>query len=278
MRTPSFSLLSSVLLLIGGAVAGCQGKPTQCQPLDASIVAHSGKPVGQEVKHNDITLYITKPDKHNARAKARAGTAVLYLSDVFGLALPENKLLADSYARAGYLTVAPDMFQGKPAPGDINVPGFNTTEFLSRHEPGVTDPIIASTIAYMREHLGVTRIAAPGYCFGGRYSFRFAAPGGGIDLAYAAHPSLLEEQEIVAIKKPVSVAAADNDNLFPAEARFAAEQVLVKGDQQYQVMLYSGTEHGFGVRVDVKDKEQKYAKEEAFLQAVRWFDHFFVEA
>ena len=41
-----------------------------------------------------MTLYITQPDKKNDRAKAREKTAVLYLTDVFGIALPENKLYA----------------------------------------------------------------------------------------------------------------------------------------------------------------------------------------
>lgn len=51
MRSPSFSLVSTALLLVGGAVAGCHGKPANC--LDASIVAHSGTPVGKEVKNGD---------------------------------------------------------------------------------------------------------------------------------------------------------------------------------------------------------------------------------
>ncbi|KAK3898508.1 protein AIM2 [Staphylotrichum tortipilum] len=276
MRSPTFSLVSTALLLVGGAVASCHGKPAACQTLDASIVAHSGTPVGKEVKNGDVTLYITEPDKKNGRAKARSGAAVLYLTDVFGIALPENKLLADSFARAGYLTIAPDLFNGSPAPGDINVPGFNTTAFLAAHGPEVTDPIIASTIAYLRQKHGITHIAATGYCFGGRYSFRVLAPGGGVEVGFAAHPSLLEGGEITGIAGPVAIAAASNDALFGPAPRADAEAKLTAGSQKWQVNLYAGTQHGFGVRVDLSDPQQKYAKEEAFLQAVRWFDRFLV--
>lgn len=53
--------------------------------------------------------------------------------------------LADSFARAGFVTVAPDLFQGSPAPSDLNDPTFNTTAFLAAHGPDVTDPIVEST-------------------------------------------------------------------------------------------------------------------------------------
>ncbi|KAK3295414.1 dienelactone hydrolase family-domain-containing protein [Chaetomium fimeti] len=278
MRT---SVLSSALLLAGGAVAGCNGKSDACVNPDASIVAHTGEPVGEEVVHNDITLYITKPDEADPRTQARAGSAVLFLTDVFGLALTENKLLADSFARAGYLTVVPDLFNGEPAPGDINVPGFNTTAFLEAHEPPVTDPIIATAAAYLRTELNATRIGAPGYCFGGRYAFRALSAGtegGAFAVGFAAHPSLLTAEEIGAVEGPVAVAAADQDQLFNAAARAEAEEVLLGVASPYQVNLYAGTQHGFGVRVDLEDAQQKYAKEEAFLQAVKWFDRFLVAA
>jgi dienelactone hydrolase len=172
----------------------------------------------------------------------------------------------------------PDLFSGSPAPGDINVPGFNTTAFLAKHTPAATDPIITSTIAYARTKLGVTLLGAPGYCFGGRYAFRFAAPAAGVDVAFAAHPSLLQAGEIAAVAGPVSIAAAEEDALFGVEARVAAEAGLKEAGGKYQVVVYSGTAHGFGVRVDLADEEQRWAKEQAFLQAVAWFDRFLVQA
>lgn len=171
----------------------------------------------------------------------------------------------------------PDLFSGSPAPGDINVPGFNTTAFLEKHNPAATEPIIAATIAYARDTLNVKRFGAPGYCFGGRYAFRSVAEGKGVDVAYTAHPSLLEAAEISAIAGPVAIAAAEEDALFNADTRFAAEGLLKETGEKYHVALYSGTQHGFGVRIDVEDEEQRWAKEQAFLQAVRWFDRFLVE-
>lgn len=129
----------------------------------------------------------------------------------------------------------------------------------------------------MQQTLGLDQIFATGYCWGGRYVFRFLAPSKGaesVDAGFAAHPSLLQTDEIEAIGGPVSVAAADHDELMPAAKRQELEELLLGTGQPYQVTLYSGTQHGFGVRADMTDRQQRFGKEGAFLQAVRWFDWF----
>lgn len=205
-------------------------------------------------------------------------TGLLYLTDVFGVQLAENRLLADSFARQGFITVAPDMFGGQPAPSDLNDPSFNSTAFLAAHDVAATDPIIANTINFMRTQLGVRKLAVTGYCFGGRYSFRFVSPaafnGQRADVGFAAHPSLLEDPEIMSIGSPVSVAAAEDDNLMPPERRAAIESMLGNTTMPYQLSLYSGVAHGFGVRANVSDQQGKFAKEQAFLQAVNFFQTF----
>lgn len=240
---------------------------------DTSIIAHTGEPVGAEEVVDGTTYYITKP---GADAPNTNGAAVLYLTDVFGINLTENKLLSDSFARAGFVTVTPDLFQGSPAPSDLNDPTFNTTAFLAAHGPDVTDPIVEGAINYLRNTLNVSRVAVTGYCFGGRYSFRFvdAARTVKADVAFAAHPSAWQDGEVSAIGAATSVATADQDSLLPASLRAQLEALLLNVSSPYQVNLYSGVQHGFGVRANVSDPVQKFAKESAFLQAVRWFNNF----
>ncbi|KAH7326160.1 dienelactone hydrolase [Stachybotrys elegans] len=248
------------LLLSAASLAAATRHPVA----DVSAIRHTGKPVGKEIVNDNITLYVTGK---------RSDTAVLYLTDVFGIQLNENKLLADSFGRAGYLTVAPDLFNGTPAPSDINgTPNFNLTDFLYHHRVEIIDPVIASVVDYIRTDLGVSKIAVTGYCFGGRYAFREIAEGKGADVAFTAHPSLVEESEIEAITKPISIAFAETDDLLPADVRHEYETQLLATGEPYYLSLYSGTQHGFGVRANVSDPEQKFAKEQAFFQAVRFFD------
>lgn len=42
----------------------------------------------------------------------------------------------------------------------------------------------------------------------------------------------------------------------------------------YQINLFSGVEHGFAVRTEIDNKEKRFAKEQAFYQAVQWFDAY----
>lgn len=67
------------------------------------------------------------------------------------------------------------------------------------------------------------------------------------------------------------MAAAENDELMPPERRAEIEALLRQTGREYMVSLYSGTGHGFAVSADLSDRAQRFAKESAFLQAVRWF-------
>lgn len=96
---------------------------------------------------------------------------------------------------------------------------------------------------------------------------------GDVTVGFVAHPSFVEEDELRGFKGPLSIAAAETDSIFPAELRHKSEEILKEGGHPYQINLYSGVEHGFAVRGDISKKEHKFAKEQAFFQAVQWFDY-----
>ena len=73
---------------------------------------------------------------------------------------------------------------------------------------------------------------------------------------------------------PLTSSLAETDNIYPAEKRHETEAILTEMKATYQQTLYSGVEHGFAVRADITKKHIKFAKEQAFCQAVCWFDEF----
>lgn len=140
------------------------------------------------------------------------------------------------------------------------------------HTPDTVFPIVDSSVKYLREQ-GFKKIGSVGYCYGAKY-VTIALGKGQIDVGYVAHPSFVEESELAAIKGPYSIAAAETDQIFPADKRHKSEEILKETKQPYQINLYSATTHGFAVRGDLSNPAIKFGMEQAFLQAVQWFDQW----
>jgi dienelactone hydrolase len=97
----------------------------------------------------------------------------------------------------------------------------------------------------------------------------------GIDVGFVAHPSFVQEEELSSITRPLSVAAAELDDMFTVEQRHRSEEILRKTKQDFHISVFSGVRHGFAVRGDPKDKRQLFARDQAFVQAITWFSHHF---
>ncbi|KAI0968109.1 dienelactone hydrolase [Xylaria arbuscula] len=236
---------------------------------------HEGEPIGAEIKVGKHAAYLATPDPANAHKD----TAILILPDVIGI-WQNSQLIADQFAANGYLTLIIDLFHGDPAP--LNPPpGFDIFSWLQKGTNGDTphtkeyvDPIVVEAIKWLQTEKGIKKLGSVGYCFGAKYVARHYE--NGINVGYFAHPSFVEEDELRGFKGPLSIAAAETDTIFPSEKRHRSEEILKEGGQPYQISLFSGVVHGFAVRGDISKKDHKFAKEQAFFQAVQWFDHHLV--
>ncbi|RYC79719.1 hypothetical protein BFJ63_vAg17399, partial [Fusarium oxysporum f. sp. narcissi] len=139
------------------------------------------------------------------------------------------------------------------------------------HTPVQVDPIVIKAIEALKEQ-GIVKIGAVGYCFGAKYVARNYKEG--IDVGYVGHPSFISEDELAAISGPLSIAAAQTDNIFPAKLRHRSEEILIETGKPFQINLFSGVEHGFAVRGYPNDPAQRFAKDQAFFQAVQWFNKY----
>ncbi|PBP18573.1 alpha/beta-hydrolase [Diplocarpon rosae] len=235
-------------------------------------VRHEGAPSGKLIKFENIEGYVAE-----ATGKTiHTDTAILFLPDVIGI-WNNSKLMADQYAANGYYTLMPDLFYGdqlslnRPADFDIMAWVTKGTGGNNPHTWEAVDPIVEKSIKYLQDQ-GYKKIGAVGYCFGAKYVVRYLPTGKGINVGFVAHPSFVEEDELAAIRGPLSIAAAEVDHIFPKEKRHRSEEILIETKQPYQVALFGGVAHGFAVRCDLSKKHEKFAKEQAFLQAVAWFD------
>ncbi|KAH6647347.1 dienelactone hydrolase [Truncatella angustata] len=245
--------------------------PAQCCTLG---VKHEGTPTGQEIKVGKHDAYLAVPKSDAAHKDA----GILIVPDVIGI-WQNSKLIADQFAANGYLTLIVDVFNGDALSlnrdADFDFMGWLTKGSTgdNPHTKEYVDPIVEDAIKYLKEEKGVKKLGGVGYCFGAKYVARHYPA---ISVGYFAHPSFVDEEELEGFKGPLSISAAETDEIFPKEKRYQAEEILKKGAQPYQINLYSQVAHGFSVRCDLSNKVQRYAKEQAFLQAVTWFDTWLV--
>ncbi|KAI1369741.1 dienelactone hydrolase [Xylaria arbuscula] len=236
-------------------------------------VKHDGESTGADIKVGKHAAYLATPDP----AKAHKDTAILFLPDVIGI-WQNSRLIADQFAANGYLTLIIDLFNGDPV--SLNPqPGFDIFAWLEKgtngdnpHTKEYVDPIVIEAIKWLQTEKGIKKLGSVGYCFGAKYVARHFE--NGINAGYMAHPSFVDEDELRGFKAPLSISAAETDQIFPAEKRHRSEEILKEVGQPYQINLYSGVVHGFAVRTDITKKHEKFAKEQAFYQAVQWFDNF----
>ncbi|QKX63376.1 uncharacterized protein TRUGW13939_10546 [Talaromyces rugulosus] len=199
--------------------------------------------------------------------------AIILITDVFGI-VSNSQLLADDFARNGYLAVIPDILNNDSINfGDWGTSRVNFPAWIAKHGPETVEPAIEATIKHLREELGVEKIGTAGYCYGGRFVVSFLK-NGKTDAGYTAHPTAIQTGQLAAIEKPLSIAAAEIDTVWPTEHRHEAEGILSKTGQPYQINVYGGVQHGFAARGDMSNAHLKTSKELAFLQALNWFQYY----
>lgn len=164
-------------------------------------------------------MYISPPSiPTNTSSPSKA---LLYLTDIFGLPLPQNRLLADSLASNNYLVIMPDLFYGDAIPVSALEAGLNLSSWQARHGPAQIDAVVKTTLEYMRGEMGVDRVGGLGYCFGGKYVPRWLKGDGQVDVGFIAHPSNLAEGEIEGVKGGLSIAAGSKFITFTSLLLFS---------------------------------------------------------
>ncbi|KAJ3964625.1 Alpha/Beta hydrolase protein [Lentinula raphanica] len=236
-------------------------------------VLHEGESTGQFQIINDINTYVATP----SQADYPKYKVLLYLTDIFGPQLVNNRLLADAYAANGIRTVVPDIFHGDPAPADALKPDstWDLMSWIKAHGASSARPAIDKVIEGLKNE-GVTTFGVVGYCFGARFAFDLAFEG--IPKVVAiAHPSLVNVDED--LKKylntstaPLLINSCSIDPKFPAEAQALADSLFGDGKfaPGYKRAHWEGCTHGFAVRGDVSNPQVKKGKEGAFKVTVEW--------
>jgi dienelactone hydrolase len=266
-----------------------------------SGAVNSGTPRGREDIIGGLDTYISEPEG-GSTAKT-----VIFLVDVFGWKFLNVRLLADNYAKAGFAAYIPDLHQGDSLPvsflqnvepplkdqeqaglvdkaNNMDIVGTTLGPWLVKHGEAVSQPLVDGFVNTVRQIPGTQKIGAIGFCWGGRYAILQAhgkdktpgeTPGGGVDAAYACHPSLVAiPGDFEPVDVPLSLALGDHDSLLDAKSVEQIKEVMEKKSTPSEVRVYQDQVHGFALRSDWSSEKDKKAMDEAEKQGIEWFEKY----
>jgi len=238
------------------------------------------------------------------------GIIVMY-SDIFGLPLPNNKLIADSYAKSGeWLVYLPDFFEGDPVPlkiADVLIPVDAARQsslskytgilagapsfimWMTRHKEGPTNKVCMDFLQELRRATPKSqKIGMIGFCWGGRYAIRaglesnmIEIDGGKIplvDAVVALHPSnLVLPGDVEPPVVPVSYGWGFEDTAVKIEQKGKVEEIHEKAKAagkklpEIEHKIYKPGRHGFAVRGNPDDPLERACLEDSVTQVLDWF-------
>ncbi|KAI9663826.1 MAG: hypothetical protein M1821_007316 [Bathelium mastoideum] len=263
------------------------------------------QPTGQVTNIHGFDCYVASPPTDTPTKGI-----IIFIPDAFGWEFPNNRLLSDAYARAGFLTYLPEFMAGAAVhhsvmgkmpliEGNVGILTkasamitflWNFIPFMISCRAGVCQPRIWEFISKVRasEEAKGKGIGAAGFCWGGKYTFLLCGPEGKdkdgnwlVDAGYTAHPSSLKiPVDIENVQLPLSVAAAEHDFGLGKEKleelRKIFEKKTERAEPVCEVVDYPGAYHGFAVRGD-EGNEALERMDQAKDQAVNWFAKCFAK-
>ena len=198
-------------------------------------------------------------DVYVARPEGTPKAAIVVIQEIFGVNEGIRRK-CDSWAAAGYLALAPDLFWREEPhieldadiPEDLQA-AFGLFQNFDQNQ-GIRD--IEATIKAARAELGQdAKVGLVGYCLGGRLAFMSACrTDGDAFVAYygVGIDGLLNEQH--AIGKPVLMHIPTADGFVPPEVQQKMHEGL-KDNRHVILHDYEGLDHGFAAEMGARRNE-----------------------
>jgi carboxymethylenebutenolidase len=207
---------------------------------------------GAAVSHEDLLLESADGTRFAAFAALPDGdpaAGIVVLPDVRGL-YGFYEELALRFAERGYAAVAIDYF-GRTAGAGKRDDGFEYAEHVAQTTPGGIRDDVAAAVAHLRG-LGVERVIAVGFCFGGRHAWLAAADGHGLAgaVGFYGTPGVRNgepgaTQRAGELEAPLLALMAGDDQATSADQVEAFEAALREAGAEYEVVTYPGAPHSF---------------------------------
>ena len=190
---------------------------------------------------------------YRALPRAGSGPVIVLLQEIFGVNRHIREV-ADFYAEEGYVVLAPDLFR-QFAPGielDYDEAGraqafaYYEKFDIARAVADITATVrLARTLPEARGEGGRARVAALGFCLGGKLAY-LAASASGVDAAVSYYGVGIEKSlaESANITCPMGLHFAGHDRFTPPEV-IAAIRAHFAARPEVEIFLYPDADHAF---------------------------------
>jgi carboxymethylenebutenolidase len=199
--------------------------------------------------------------------EAGRGPGVVVIQEWWGL-VPHIKEVADRFAAAGFVALAPDLYHGDVA----RSPDEAGKMMMALNIPQ-TEKDLRGAVGYLldQEATAGERVGIVGFCMGGALSLYGASKNeqvGACVVFYGVHPKV--EPDFEALRAPVLGLFAEKDAFVPPAAVRALEERMREHGKSIETHIYPGADHAFfnDTRPEVYDAD---ASADAWRRTVEFF-------
>jgi carboxymethylenebutenolidase len=196
-----------------------------------------------------------------------SGPGVVVIQEWWGL-VPHIESVADRFAAAGFVALAPDLYHG-----DVARSPDEAGKLMMALNISQTEKDLRGAIQYLLNHEATEggSVGTVGFCMGGALSLYAASKNaqvGACVVFYGIHPKV--EPDLDNLRAPVLGIFAERDKSVPPEAVRELEARLREHGKQVETHIYPGTDHAFfnDTRPEVYDAE---AATDAWRRTVEFF-------
>ncbi|MGD0365289.1 MAG: dienelactone hydrolase family protein [Bryobacteraceae bacterium] len=194
------------------------------------------------VKHDgrSVEAFVAYPESKDKTP------VVLVIHEIFGMTDWVQEV-ADEFAAAGYIAVAPDLLSGM-APDGKGTAGFKSNDVMQAIGRLNPDQITADLNAVadygLKLPAATKKLFVAGFCWGGGQSFRFATNRADLAAALVFYGPPPDQDAMSRIKTPVYGFYAGKDARIGATVPDTVEKMKLLG-KAYEPVTYEGAGHGF---------------------------------
>lgn len=202
-----------------------------------------------------------------ARPATGGGPGVVVIQEWWGL-VPHIHDVANRFAAAGFVALAPDLYHGKQA----NSPDEAGKLMMSLEiDRAATE--IEGTVRFLQAQPGITpgAVGTIGFCMGGALSLYAASRQSDIGACvvfYGIHPNV--KPDLTALRAPVLGIFAEGDSMVTPDVVAGLDRALTDAGKRHEFHTYPGTQHAFfnDTRPNVYDEG---AAKDAWDRTLRFF-------